>query len=142
MIETGSQVTLHYTLTLEDGRVVDSTEGRDPLQYEHGDNRLLPAFESALEGLEAGDEKEITLAPEQAYGPVNPEAFTQVPVDAVPEDLRQVDMMLMAQDGEGNQQPVRVHEIEEEHIVLDWNHPLAGQTLYFKLRVVEVEAAG
>lgn len=139
MIETGSQVTLHYTLTLDDGSVVDTTEDREPLEYQHGDNRLLPAFENALEGLAPGAEKEITLPPEEAYGPVNPEAFTKVPTDAVPEDLREVDMMLMAQDGEGNQQPVRVHEVEDEHVVLDWNHPLAGQTLHFKLRVLDVD---
>lgn len=142
MIETGSQVTLHYTLKLDDGRVVDTTEDRDPLEYQHGDSRLLPAFENALEGLAAGDEKELTLEPEEAYGPVNPEAFSKVAADAVPEELRQVDMMLMAEDGEGNQQPVRVHEVGEEHVVLDWNHPLAGQTLYFELRVVEVTPAG
>jgi len=141
MIENGSTVAINYTLTLDDGTKVDSSEGREPLTYQQGDGQILPALEQALEGLDEGAEKKVSLSPEEGYGVVDPEAFRKVEVNVVPEEARQAGATLVAQSPEGQQVPVRVHEVGDEAIILDWNHPLAGQNLHFEIEVVSIDAA-
>jgi len=139
VIEQGSTIGLEYTLKLDDGSVVDSNVGGEALVFEQGKGRILPAIDEALVGLETGSEKQLTLPPEQGYGPVNDELFQTVPAEDVPEDARQEGAMLLARDEQGGERPLRVHEVGEETIVLDLNHPLAGETLHFDLKVVSVE---
>jgi len=136
MIEAGKTVAFEYTLRLDDGSVVQSNKDAEPLTYVHGENQLLPALEQALEGLEVNDRKEVKLAAEDAYGKVRDEAFREVPADQIPEQARRVGAQLSAQGYDG---PIRVHEIKDETIVLDFNHPLAGQDLTFDIRVVSIE---
>ena len=100
---------------------------------------MLPAVQAALEGLKVGDRKHIKLPPEKAYGPVKPEAFEEVPSTDVPEGSRQVGVLLTSQDAEGNEHEVRVHEVKDDTIVLDHNHPLAGKTLTVDIQVVEIK---
>lgn len=139
MIETGKKVSLEYTVKTEDGTVVDTNVGDDPLVYQQGENQILPAIEEALEGLEPDASRTIRLEPDDAYGDVDPRAFQSVEPGVIPEDSRSEGTMLMATDREGNQQPVRVHEIKDDQIVLDFNHPLAGKTLDFEIKVLGVE---
>lgn len=139
MIETGKQVSLEYTLKLQDGTEVDSNVGKDPLVYEQGSGQIIPGLEQELTGLDKGDSKTVTVPPEKAYGPVNPDAFQEIDRDKVPEESRQEGAALVARDAEGNAHPVRVYEVKNEAIVLDLNHPLAGQTLTFEVRVVDVQ---
>ena len=139
MIEEGSKVSIEYTLTLNDGSTADTNVGGEPLVYNQGQQEILPALEEALVGLEAGDTKKVVLTAEEGYGLVDPDGFQDVEPDLVPEDARTVGTMLVASDPEGNQQPIRVHEIGEDKIVLDFNHPLAGEALTFDIKIVEIE---
>lgn len=136
MIEAGKKVGVEYTLTLEDGSVVQSNKDSEPLTYVHGENQLLPALEQQLEGLNVNDTKEVKLAAEDAYGAVRDEAFREVPVNQIPEPARRVGAELSAEGYEG---PIRVHEVKDETVVLDFNHPLAGKALTFDIRVVSIE---
>jgi FKBP-type peptidyl-prolyl cis-trans isomerase SlyD len=136
MIEAGKTVGFEYTLKLDDGSVVQSNAEAEPLRYVHGENQLLPALEQELEGLKVDDRKEVTLAAQDAYGKVRDEAFREVPSDQIPQEARRVGAQLSAQGYEG---PIRVHEVRDDTVVLDFNHPLAGQSLTFAIRVVSIE---
>jgi FKBP-type peptidyl-prolyl cis-trans isomerase 2 len=139
-IQDGSRVTIEFTLTLDDGTVVESTADRGgPVVYQQGASEIPPALEQALDGLHVGQEKKVTLAPEDAYGPVDPAAFRTVPLEALPEGARRVGAQLVTTDGEGNHRPVRVHQVDGDEAILDFNHPLAGQTIHFEIRVTGVE---
>lgn len=138
-ISAGSQVAIEYSLKTDDGNVVDENVGRDPLRFEQGKGQILPALEEELAGLSVGDEKKVTLSPEKGYGAVNPEAYHTVPAEKIPEEARKVGAMLMAQGANGQQRPMRVHEVKGDEIVMDLNHPLAGKTLHFDIKVVSVD---
>lgn len=139
VIEAGRTVSIEYTLTLDDGEVADTNVGGSPLTFQQGGGQLLPALEAELSGLEAGDTKEIDLSVEQGYGPVRDDLYQTIDIAQVPEEARTVGTMLMAQAPTGQQRPVRVHEVKEEQVVIDHNHPLAGRDLHFKVKVLSVE---
>jgi FKBP-type peptidyl-prolyl cis-trans isomerase 2 len=139
VIEEGRTVSIEYTLKLDDGTVADTNVGGSPLVYQHGGQQILPSLEQALGGLAVNDTKQVDLSAEQGYGPVNPEAFQDVPVEAIPEEARQAGTTLVAEDRSGNRRPVRVHEVLEDKIVLNLNHPLAGQALHFDVKVLGIE---
>ncbi len=138
-VADGRQVSIEYSLKMDDGTVVDENVGRDPLRFEQGKGQILPALEAELAGLEAGDEKHVTLPPEKGYGAVNPDAYHTVPAEKIPEEARKVGAVLMAQGANGQQRPMRVHEVKGDEIVMDLNHPLAGKTLHFDIKIVSVE---
>ena len=139
-MEKGRQVHVEYTLYLDDGTQVDTNVGDDPLVYEAGAGQILPALEEALGAFSTGDEKRVTLAPDDAYGEADPEAFQTVPLDAVPEEAHEPGTPLVYEDDEGESHPIRVHEVTEDGIVLDLNHPLAGATLTFEVKIVAVQS--
>lgn len=139
VIEKGRSVSIEYTLKLDDGTTVDTNVGEDPLTYTQGQSEILPALEEALLGQAVGDTKELKLTAEQGYGAVDPEAYQEVELDMVPEDARTVGTMLVASAPDGQQQPIRVHEVREETIILDFNHPLAGEALNFDIKVLAIE---
>jgi FKBP-type peptidyl-prolyl cis-trans isomerase 2 len=139
VVEDGKSISIEYTLKLEDGSTADSNVGGQPLVYVQGGGQILPALEDALAGLAVNESKEVRLTPEQGYGPVNPQAFQEVEPGAIPEEARHVGAQLVAQDGQGNQRPVRVHEVEDEKITLDLNHPLAGENLIFDVKILAIE---
>jgi FKBP-type peptidyl-prolyl cis-trans isomerase 2 len=138
-IAEGSKVALQFTIYLEDGSVFGGNSESDPLVYEQGQGQLPSGLEDALVGLKADDRKRVTLAPEDAYGPVNPQAFVDVEVDRIPEDARTVGAGLIVNDPNGNRRFVRVHEIREDIVVIDLNHPLAGKEVTFEVHVLNVE---
>ncbi|MGB5754358.1 MAG: peptidylprolyl isomerase [Thermoanaerobaculia bacterium] len=139
VIESGSAVSIEYTLKLDDGTTVDSNVGKEPLTFKQGTGTILPALEEALLGAKVGDTKEIQLTAEQGYGAVNPDAFQEVPLEKLPEDARTAGTMLMAGAPDGQEHPVRVHEVKEETIIVDFNHPLAGQALNFDIKILAIE---
>ena len=139
VVAQGKQISLEYTLVLQDGTEVASNVGKPPLLFTQGEQKILPALETALEGLRVDETKSVTLSPGDAYGPVDPAAFRDVKLESIPEEARSTGAMLVAQDSEGNSRPVRVHEVHDDKIVLDFNHPLAGKTLTFNVRVVAIQ---
>ena len=139
MIEDGKRVSVEYTLTLDDGSVADSNVGGQPLVYEQGSQTILPALEKELEGMKVDETKKVTLEPKEGYGEIDPEKYLKVAKDRVPEEGREIGQVLTVSDQEGRQQPVRVVQVEDDVLVLDFNHPLAGQTLHFEVKVLDVE---
>lgn len=136
---TGDTVKIHYTGTLEDGKPFDSSEGREPLEFQLGSGQVIPGFDQAVTGMTVGESKTVSIAPEDAYGPRNEQAVQDVPKSALPADLEPVEgMMLQAQNQD--QQPIQltVVSVSEDSITVDANHPLAGKTLNFEISLVEI----
>jgi FKBP-type peptidyl-prolyl cis-trans isomerase 2 len=139
VVTDGSQVSIEYTLKLDDGTEVDSNVGKEPLVYTQGGGQMLPGLEKALVDLGVDDTKHVKLTAADGYGEVDPEAFRDVGVEQVPEEARKVGALLVAGGPGGGSQPIRVHEVHDDKIVLDFNHPLAGQALNFDVKIVGVE---
>ncbi|MFQ5830902.1 MAG: peptidylprolyl isomerase [Candidatus Methylomirabilia bacterium] len=138
-IEAGSTVELEYTLKDETGKVLDTNVGGKPLAYTQGQRRIVAGLETALNGMRAGEEKQVTVKPEDGYGLVDPAAVAEVPKEALPPDALSVGTELVARRPDGRTMLVRVKEIKESTVILDLNHPLAGKTLYFDVKVLNVK---
>ena len=138
MVEEGSIVGIEYTLTLEDGTRVESNVGREALRFQQGAGQIIPGLDKELIGMEVSDTKRVTVAPEQGYGPVDPTAFSAIPLSELPENAREPGTALSARDAQGQTRRLRVHKIEGDTATLDFNHPLAGETLIFDVRILEI----
>lgn len=141
VIESGTTVQIAYTLKDDTGEVLDSNEGQAPLRYVHGRREIVPGLERALDGLRAGDERQVTVAAADAYGAVDPGAVAEVPKQTVPTEALVPGTELVARRQDGATRPVRVKEVRESTVVLDLNHPLAGKTLHFDVRIIDVAPA-
>src|SRR5918999_6222042 len=141
IVKDGSVVSLQYTLSGEDGKTIESNKGKEPLKYTHGSQQIVPGLEKGLAGMKMGEEKRVKVKPEEGYGPVDPKGFQEFPKDKIPPDGLKVGAMLTAKGPEGQTVPVRVHEIKEKTVVLDLNHPMAGKTLVFDIKVLDVQPA-
>jgi FKBP-type peptidyl-prolyl cis-trans isomerase 2 len=139
VVAEGKQISIEYTLTLEGGEVADSNVGEDALTYTQGAGQILPALEQALVGMAVGDTRNVELSAAEGYGVVDPELFQTVEASMVPEDARHAGAQLMAQGGDGRARPVRVHEVKGDEIVIDLNHPLAGEDLSFAIKILAIE---
>jgi FKBP-type peptidyl-prolyl cis-trans isomerase 2 len=139
-ISDGKTVSMEYTLTLENQKVLDTNVGGEPLKFTQGSQQIIPGLETALDGMKAGESKRVTVAPEQGYGEVNPQALQEVPIDQIPPDARKVGAQLQGKDGEGRTVHPTVTEVKDEVVVLDFNHPLAGKTLYFDVKILDVQS--
>lgn len=138
MIEKGNTVEVHYTGKFIDGEVFDSSEGKDPLQFEVGSGQIIPGFETAILGKQIGDKVTVSVTPEQAYGPVREDLIVEVPADKMPGEV-EVGQLLQADGGDGQVVQVIVKEVKEEAVVIDGNHPLAGRDLIFDIEVVSIQ---
>src|SRR5688500_1875243 len=141
MIANGNRVSVEYTLTLDSGTVVTTNVGEPPFVYTHGEEQIPAALERQLEGLRVDDSKEITLSPEEAYGQVNPAEFRTVAVQSVPEVARKSGTFVEVAEPGNSTRIARVHEVSAEHIVLDFNHKLAGERLTFRVRILRIETS-
>jgi FKBP-type peptidyl-prolyl cis-trans isomerase SlyD len=138
-IEDGATVQLEYTLSDDAGKLLDTNKGQEPLTYMQGGQQIIAGLERQLAGMQIGQAKKVVLKPEEAFGPVDPAAQTEVPKDALPPDALVVGTQLMARNASGEGRPVIVKEIKEKTVVVDLNHPLAGKTLVFDVKVLRVE---
>lgn len=135
-IENDKAVSIHYTLTLDGGQVVDSSSGKDPLVYLHGHNNIIPGLERELAGKAAGEHLVVRVEPQDGYGVANPQLVQEVPREALQGvDTIEVGTMFQASAEDGSVQMIRVVKIEGESITIDGNHELAGKTLNFDVRV-------
>lgn len=138
----GTRVTLHFALLLPSGQEVDSTWQGRPATFEVGDGNLLPGFEEALFGLQAGDDGSFLVAPEQAFGMPNPDNLQWLMRDAFAPDMElQVGLVVSFADAAKAEVPGVIREIHPDQVLVDFNHPLAGQTLTFAVKVIRVEPA-
>jgi FKBP-type peptidyl-prolyl cis-trans isomerase SlyD len=133
-------VTIHYTLKDDEGQVLDSSEGREPLSYLQGSGNIVPGLEAALAGKSAGDAVVVTLSPEEGYGPRDESNIRNVPMRKLPEGKITVGMRLRIQTEEGYRVAL-VKEVKGDYATIDANHPLAGMRLHFDVKVVEVRDA-
>lgn len=136
-VSNGKVISLEYTLKLEDGEVVDTNVGADPLTYTHGANQIIRGVESAVEGMEVGQAKQAIVPPTEGYGDPDPSAFHEVAKEKLPKEI-QVGTQLHGKDASGREIRPIVSAIKDETVLLDFNHPLAGKTLYFDLKVVNI----
>jgi len=138
-IKQGDTVRIHYTGTLRDGNVFDSSEGRDPLEFAVGSGQIIPGLDSALPGMEIGEKKRVEVDCQDAYGPINPAMRQDVPREGIPDDIPlDPGTQLQMQTPDGQALPVTVVDANEETVTLDANHPLAGQDLIFDIEVVSI----
>ncbi|MBC2600619.1 FKBP-type peptidyl-prolyl cis-trans isomerase [Puniceicoccus vermicola] len=140
-IEKDRVVTMHYTLRGDNGSVLDSSEGKDPLSYLHGHGNLIPGLETRIEGKTAGEEMDVQVPSGEAYGAVDPEKKFDVPRSQFPPDAELEPGSQFRAEGEGGPVVVRVDSVEGDTVKIDANHPLAGVDLNFKVKVVEVREA-
>lgn len=139
MIENGSKVSVEYTLKLDDGSTADSNVGGEPLVYRQGASEILPAFEDKVAGMQVEETRRFTLSPAEGYGESDPELRQEVEAELVPEEGRHAGAQLLSEDPQGNRRPVRVHEVHDDRVVLDLNHPLAGENLHFEVKILAVD---
>lgn len=135
----GDTVKVHYTGTLDDGTLFDSSEEREPLEFEIGSGRIIAGFEAAVIGMNVGESKPTRIASEEAYGVHHPEMVLQVPRSQFPAGIEpELNQQLQLQQPDGTAFAVTITKIENNIITLDANHPLAGQALNFEIRLVDI----
>jgi FKBP-type peptidyl-prolyl cis-trans isomerase 2 len=140
VVAAGRQVSIRYTLRLEDGTTVESNVGEaEPFAYRHGAGDLLPGLERALEGMGVGESKRGTLGAAEAFGEIDAGLFVEVAAERIPEQDRKAGAWLDYRDESGERQRVRVHEVRGDRIVVDMNHPYAGSPVAYEVEVVKIE---
>ncbi|MFN2146399.1 MAG: peptidylprolyl isomerase [Anaerolineales bacterium] len=134
-------VTIEYKLTV-DGEMIDSSEGDAPLEYLHGHANIIYGLEKELTGMKVGESKSVEVSPEEGYGEVDEEAVLEVPRSEFPADVPiEPGIELEITDDEGDMMFATIIEVGDEDVVLDTNHPLAGQTLFFEVSIVDLRPA-
>jgi FKBP-type peptidyl-prolyl cis-trans isomerase SlyD len=139
IIQEGSLVSFEYTLSLKDGTHIETTTGKDPMIYQQGKSEIIPGLESQLKGMKVGETKRIEVSPEDGYGEVDPTAFFEVSKENFPAEALVAGTPLRAEDREGKVIYMRVHEVKDTTLLLNLNHPLAGETLFFDVRILEID---
>ena len=141
VVKDGLMISLEYTLKSPDGKVLETSKGREPLKYVHGQKMMIPGLEKELTGMKVGGEKNVTVKPEDAYGKINPNAVEEVPKEKIPANALKVGAVLAARSPEGMVVPMTVKQIKEKTVLMDMNHPMAGKTLVFDVKVVDIQPA-
>lgn len=140
-IDEGMEVTLHFTLKLEDGTVVDTTKDKTPAMFQMGDGNLPPGFEHPLKGMTDGENGTFEIAPEHAFGQHNPQNIQRMKRDVFDDEEPEIGTVMSFADANGDELPGVISEIEENMVVVDFNHPLAGRTLTFEVEILGVKPA-
>ncbi len=139
VVEKNNTIKVEYTGSFEDGEVFDASEKHgQPLEFEAGEGMVVPGFDNAVIGMDVGEEKEVTLKPEEAYGMPTDEAIQKVPKDKFPAEAEE-GMMIGVPLPNGQQIPAKIAKIDDKEVTIDMNHPMAGKTLVFKIKIVSIE---
>jgi peptidylprolyl isomerase len=141
-IKKGDKVKVDYEGKLDDGTIFDSSEKHGmPLEFEVGSGQVIKGFDEAVVGMEKGDEKEIKLKPEDAYGTPNDKMVKKIPKEHLPKDKEiKPGMLLVMGTPEGHKIPATIKDVDDKEVTLDLNHPLSGKNLSFKIKILEVNA--
>jgi len=138
-VKTGDTVKVHYTGRFEDGKVFDSSQGREPLQFNVEAGKMIKGLEKAVLGMQPGEKKNVTVNPEEGYGNYDKNLLMEMPKEKIPKNISpEKGMQLQLVNKQGQATPVVVTEIPDKSIRLDANHPLAGKVLVFDLELVEI----
>lgn len=136
----GTKVTLHFALRLQDGEIIDSNFERDPATFVVGDGNLLPGFEKAIFGLTEGDKKTLTISPEQGFGQRNPNNMQEFPRSEFSSDIElREGLVLSFSDAQKTELPGVVSHFDENLVIVDFNHPLAGRDIVFDVAILKIE---
>ena len=133
------RVTLHFSLSLDNGEVVDSTFDKQPASFQVGDGNLLPGFEQALFGLKAGDRRQLQITPEQGFGEPNPANVQVIPRSQFADIELAEDLVIGFAGGGDSELPGLIKSFDDGLVTVDFNHPLAGKTLSFEVEIIKVE---
>ncbi|MBI2654394.1 peptidylprolyl isomerase [Candidatus Woesearchaeota archaeon] len=135
----GDKIKVHYTGTLNDGTVFDSSEGKQPLELTIGNGEVIPGFENQIKEMNLNQEKTFKISPKDAYGDIDSRLIAKIPRDKFPPEV-QAGGTLLLKGPNGERMPAVVKEVKEDVVTIDLNHPLAGKELTFKVKVVAVNA--
>lgn len=139
VVAPGKQVSISYVLSIN-SEAVESTQGKEPLTFVVGSKSVIPGLENQLMGMSVGQQKKIIIGADEAYGPVDPNAFKEVPRSAMPQDTElKPGVVVEAEDPQGGSFPGVVWEVKTDSVVLNFNHPLAGQTLEFDVQILDIQ---
>lgn len=139
--KAGDTVQIHYTGTLDDGSVFDSSEGREPLEFTLGSGQVIKGFDDGVTGMAVGEEKTVNIPCADAYGPVREEMRQDVPRAQIPAEIPlELGLTLQMQSPDGHVLPVQVTAFDDNTVTLDANHALAGKDLTFALKLVSIGA--
>lgn len=140
LVTENDTVKVNYTGKLSDGQIFDSSEGREPLEIELGQGKLIPGFEKALHNMKVNEKKTFNIPFGEAYGDVRSELIQEVPKTALPPELTpEVGMGLTSTTPDGKEMPLVIKEVKSTSIVVDANHPLAGKDLTFEVELLEIK---
>jgi peptidylprolyl isomerase len=138
-VKSGDKVKVHYHGKLQNGETFDSSEGKEPLEFTVGGGQVIKGFDDGVMGMQVGDKKTVEIEVSDAYGEKNEEMIIEFPKTQFPEDMKpEPGMQLMMNNGQGQSFPVLVKEVKEDSVLLDANHPLAGEDLIFDIELVEI----
>jgi len=139
-VKEGDKVKVHYTGTLDDGTVFDSSREREPIEFTLGEGQLIPGFEKAVIGMEKGESTKVDIPTEEAYGERRDDLEIEVAKTELPDEIEpEIGVQLQVkQNDSGRAIPVRITQVSDEKVTLDANHPLAGKDLTFEIELVEI----
>lgn len=141
VVGPGKNVSMDYTLTV-DNEQVESSVGKSPLVFDVGANTIIPGLESQILGMHEGEEKLVSVEAKDAYGEVDPKAIKEFPLSSMPKDSEpKVGMVLQAQAPDGEEFPAVIKAVTGDKVTLDFNHPLAGKQLKFKVKILAIKDA-
>lgn len=136
----GDTVRIHYTGTLDDGTLFDSTIGHEPMEFKLGDGGVIPGFEAAVMGMSVGESRTVTIVSAHAYGPYQAEMTQDIPRSAIPDDIELHEgLILSAESPDGVPISFIIKSFDTEQVTIDGNHPLAGRDLTFALELIEIK---
>jgi FKBP-type peptidyl-prolyl cis-trans isomerase SlyD len=138
-VTDGKNIFIEYTLKLEDGEVVDTNVGSAPMTFIQGKGQIVPGLEKELTGMKKGESKQVVVKPEDGYGKIRDNAIREVPKEKIPKEAHKAGEQIQGRTARGKVIPLTVKEVKEKTIVLDYNHPLAGKTLYFDVKIVDIK---
>jgi peptidylprolyl isomerase len=137
--QNGDKVKVHYHGKLRSGETFDSSEGREPLEFTVGSGQVIKGFDDGVTGMQVGDKKTVEINVEDAYGEKSEDMIIEFPKEQFPGDMSpEVGQQLMMSNGSGQSFPVTIMEVRDDSVLLDANHPLAGQDLIFDIELVEI----
>ena len=139
VVKDGLMISVDYTLKSPDGKVIETSKGSEPLRYIHGQKMMIPGLEKELTGMKVGGAKHVTVKPEDAHGKINPNAVREIPKEKVPANALKVGAVLASTEPDGRVVPMTVKQIKDKTVIMDMNHPMAGKTLVFDVKVVDIQ---